>query len=131
MELNWEPNTGATEDEISSLVAKIKKPLPEDYLDLLRKNNGGEGDLGLEPMWLQLWCIKEVIGCNQLEPFIDYPEYLFFASNGGMESMAFKFDNITNTEIVMIDLIAGIDSCQTIANNFIEFTEAIGKEFQG
>ena len=131
MELNWEPNTGATEDEISSLVAKIKKPLPEDYLDLLRKNNGGEGDLGLEPMWLQLWCIEEVLGYNQLEPFIDYPESLFFASNGGMESMAFKFDNITNTQIVMIDLIAGIDSCQTIANNYNEFIEAIGKEFQG
>ena len=131
MELNWEPNPGATEDEISSIVAKIKKPLPEDYLNLLRKNNGGEGDLGLEPTWLQLWCIKEVIENNQAEPFIDYPEYLFFASNGGMESMAFKFDNTTNTEIVMIDLIAGIDSSQTIANNFNEFIKAIGKEFQG
>ena len=65
MEINWEPNAGATEEEIAILVAKTRKPLPEDYLNLLRKHNGGEGDLALEPMWLQLWCIKDVIENNQ------------------------------------------------------------------
>jgi hypothetical protein len=131
MEFNWKPNTGATEEEIAVLVAKTQKSLPEDYLNILRKYNGGEGDLALEPMWLQLWCIKDVIENNQVEPFIDYPEYFFFASNGGMESMAFKLNNSANTEIVMFDLVAGIDSCQTIANNFNEFINAIGKEYKG
>ncbi|MEK8019095.1 MAG: SMI1/KNR4 family protein [Candidatus Parabeggiatoa sp.] len=127
----WEPNTGATEDEISKLVVSTSKQLPEEYVNLLRTYNGGEGDLALDPMWLQLWPINDVVENNSVEPFIDYPDYFFFASNGGMESIAFKLGRSNKNEMVMIDLIAGIDSCTIIATDFSEFISAIGNEIEG
>lgn len=127
MHINWKPNVGATEEELNKLKKETNISLPSGYISLLRKYNGGEGDLALEPMWLQLWSIDQVLEYQGMEPLTDYPDYFFFASNGGMESIAF---NNRNSEIVMIDLIAGMASCKKIANTFSEFEEAIGKEYE-
>ncbi len=131
MKLDWSPNKGASEEEIEYLVSNVNHKLPEGYLELLRKFNGGEGELALEAMWLQFWSISEVVELQFIEPYSDYPELFFFASNGGIESIAFKTDNQTNLEVVMLDLIDGIESTTIIANSLTEFEDAIGKEYKG
>lgn len=130
MEINWEFSEGASEREIAKLISSVEIQLPDAYLNLLRKHNGGEGDLSLEPVWLQLWSIDEVIDTCHAKSFVEYPGFFFFASNGGLESLAFKIEDENCIEIFMFDPIEGVSSGIKIANNFAEFEEAIGKEYQ-
>ena len=56
---------GATEEAIENLVASAGVQLPTDYLDFLRFANGGEGDLGIQPWYFQVWAAEEVIENNR------------------------------------------------------------------
>ena len=47
-----------------------------------------------------------------------------------MESIAFRRNETGVSEIVMFDLIAGVESCTKVADDFSEFEEAIGKEYK-
>ena len=130
MAVNWDSNVGATEEELNRLIKESKKNLPNEYISLLRKYNGGEGDLALEPMWLQLWSVNQVLESQDWEIYAEYPDFFFFASNGGLESIAFKINKTGVSEIFMFDLIAGPASCVKIADNFLQFEKAIGKEYK-
>jgi len=57
----WNAKTGATEAEISALIARARVMLPVEYLDLLRHSNGGEGPLDLPPLWFALYSSLECI----------------------------------------------------------------------
>ncbi len=121
------PNPPASEKLIVNLVRSVNIELPAEYLDILRKYNGGEGDLALPPMWLQLWGIDEVMENYESEFYKkEFPGYFFFASNGGMESIAMIKTNNNEMKIVMVDPIAGINSTEIIAQDFLTFERAIG-----
>jgi hypothetical protein len=63
--------------------------LPAEYLALLRLHDGGEGELGAEPGWFQLWPAAEVLAANrdyQLPEFL--PGFFGFGSSGGGELLA-------------------------------------------
>jgi len=125
--MNWTPNRPASDDDIAKLMHSIKVELPEVYLDLLRRYNGGEGEIALPPVWLQLWSIDEVIENNGLDLFMgEFQDYLFFASNGGMESIAMRKSPSGTMEIIMLDMIAGLSSVEVISDDFVMFEKAIG-----
>lgn len=46
----WSGNTPASESEILRLVQSCKFKLPNEYLELFRFSNGGEGSLALPPL---------------------------------------------------------------------------------
>jgi len=131
METNWTPNPPATSAEIDKLKAAAPIELPDAYLRILKRYNGGEGEIALPPMWLQLWSVDEVIENLSVEFYRkEFPGYFFFASNGGMESIAMRKSSLGAVEIVMLDAIAGLSSAEVIASDFASFGEAIGKVYE-
>jgi len=61
----------------------------------------------------------------------NFPTFMFFGSNGGLESIAFDLRVGPPWPIVMIDQIAGPESAKEIAPNMGAFIEAIGIEAEG
>ncbi len=131
MDRDWTPNPPATDIIIEKLVKAVDVELPNEYLGILRKYNGGEGDLALPPMWLQLWSVDEVIENYENDFYkTEFPGCFFFASNGGMESIAIRKTDSNKLDIVMIDPIAGIKSAESIAHDFQTFESAIGLPYE-
>ena len=64
--------------------------LPRSYLDLLERDNGGEGTLALAPGRYVLWPAEEVLVLNQgFEVDECYPGLFAFGSDGGQHMLAF------------------------------------------
>lgn len=127
---NWKKFSPATETEIEELKSLIKIELPESFLNLLRFSNGGEGDIALPPLIFRLDEVQEIINLRKNEFYKnEFPNYLFFGGNGGLEMIAFDLRKMPYA-IVMIDPIAGEESAIEIAPNITEFIKAIGSEYK-
>jgi len=126
MNTSWKPNQPAAPAEIITLKSAIDFDLPAPYVNMLLKFNGGEGEIDLPPLWLQLWSSDEVIANSREDIYKrDYPGCLFFASNGGMESLAMRKSSTNGVEIIMVDLIAGPESIEIVADDFDVFERAL------
>jgi len=127
---NWSCNPPAREDDILRLIESCQVKLPDEYLALLRFSNGGEGDLALPPLLFVLFDVDEVLK-TWSDSFYreEFPHFLFFGGNGGLEQIAFDLKRGEPYPIVMIDPIAGLESAMEIAPNMAHFIEAIGLEY--
>jgi SMI1 / KNR4 family (SUKH-1) len=136
----WRARPAAGDAQIADLVKQSQISLPVEYLELLRATNGGEGELAFPPLWLQLYSVEECIelihdpsmkDCRKVPQSSDdlaSPDFFVFASNGGLESIAFDLRNGPSLPIVMIDPIAGPESAIQIAPDIVTFIQAIGIE---
>jgi hypothetical protein len=110
-------------------VADAGKDLPEDYLALLLYSDGGSGNLGIEPGWLQLWSSADVLENNkdyEIEEYI--PGFFGFGSSGGGELLAFDTRSGKPWKVVMIPFVPmSADLAIVIAKDFEEFIKAIGR----
>ncbi len=82
----WRGREGASYVAIETLRSTAGVELPAEYLELLARSNGGEGDLMAEPGWFALWPAEDVVANNvgyNVGEFL--PEYFAFGSNGGGE----------------------------------------------
>ncbi len=114
------------------LESKARADLPAEYVELLRFSNGGEGPLALPPLFFQLYSVEDCIAlCHDSESVEQFPAFMFFGSNGGVESIAFDLRVGPPLPIVMIDRIAGPESAEEIAADMATFIEAIGLEAEG
>jgi SMI1 / KNR4 family (SUKH-1) len=125
---SWNAKTGATEAEISALIASARVVLPVEYLDLLRYCNGGEGPLDLPPQWFALYSSLECIELFHSDQHLlaDFPDLVFFGTNGGLETIGFDLGTAYPWRIVMVDAIAGSSSCTEIAADISTFIPRIG-----
>ncbi|MFI5460006.1 MAG: SMI1/KNR4 family protein [Isosphaerales bacterium] len=118
----------ASSDALASLAALAPKGLPSDYLDLLAFGNGGEGNLGVQPGWFQLWRAEDVVESNkgyQVEVFL--PGFFGFGSNGGVELLAFDTRDGVPWAIVMVPFIPmEADHAVVISKDFADFIRALG-----
>ena len=131
-EREWRAEAPATEADIALLESQTNTELPSEYLELLRFGNGGEGPLALPPLWFQLYTVKDCIAlCLNQDILARFPAFIFFGSNGGLESIAFDLREGPPWRIVMVDQIAGTESAEEIAPNIGAFIEAIGMETEG
>jgi hypothetical protein len=125
----WDPEEPAKPESIQKLVDNAGKELPEEYLALLRYSDGGEGVLGLEPGWLQLWSSTDVLENNkdyEIEAYI--PGFFGFGSSGGGELLAFDTRRGKPWKIVMIPFVPmSAELAIVIAQDFEEFIRAIGR----
>ena len=125
----WEKEAPAEPESIQKLVDGAGRKLPEDYLALLHYSNGGEGVLGIEPGWLQLWASEDVLEHNkgyEIEEAI--PGFFGLGSSGGGELLAFDTRSKQPWKIVMIPFIAmSAELAVVIAKDFEEFIRAIGR----
>ncbi|WP_295003895.1 SMI1/KNR4 family protein [uncultured Dechloromonas sp.] len=124
----WVAAEPAPSDQIEGLL-RTYPDLPTDYISLLRVSNGGEGELNLPPQWLQLYDAKFVADLASGEIVKWHPGFIFFASNGGLETIAFDTRGSKPWPVVMVDTIAGPESAVVIAQSFSSFIEAIGVPF--
>ena len=127
----WDKEEPAQPESIQKLIDNAGKELPEDYLALLRYSDGGEGRLGIEPGWLQLWSSVDVLDHNkgyEIEEYI--PGFFGFGSSGGGELLAFDTQSGEPCKIVMIPFIPmSAKEAVVIAKDFEEFIRAIGRDF--
>jgi hypothetical protein len=127
---SWDKKEPAKPGFIQELVDNAEKELPDDYLALLFYSNGGEGRLGIEPYWFQLWPAENVIALNQ-----EYrigklaPGFFGFGSSGGGELLAFDIQNGESFKIAVIPFVPmSKNGARIIAENFGEFVRAIGRD---
>jgi hypothetical protein len=125
----WDKEEPAKPEAIQRLVADAGKDLPEDYLALLLYSDGGSGNLGIEPGWLQLWSSADVLENNkdyEIEEYI--PGFFGFGSSGGGELLAFDTRSGKPWKVVMIPFVPmSADLAIVIAKDFEEFIKAIGR----
>lgn len=125
----WRAKPPATEADIALLESKANRELPREYVELLRFSNGGEGPVALPPLWFQLYAVKDCIAlCLNQDILERFPTFMFFGSNGGLESIGFDLREGPPWRIVMVDQIAGTESSEQIAPNFRAFIESLGFE---
>jgi hypothetical protein len=87
---SWERHPPAEPAVIASIAAALPA-VPPDYLAFLALTDGGEGELGLDPGWFQLWPAAEVVELNaayEIDAFL--PGFIGFGSSGGGELLAFS-----------------------------------------
>lgn len=125
----WKRKPPAENTVIQKLIAASKKRLPDDYITLLHYSNGGEGDMGIEPGWFQIWPAEKVIELNQIYKIEETLPGLFgFGSNGGGELLAFDMRGGEPWEVVMIPFIPMRQKeAILIADSFQKFVQSIGK----
>jgi SMI1 / KNR4 family (SUKH-1) len=128
---DWLPNKGATETAIKRLCKAAPRPLPDSYLSLLKKTNGGEGPLARQPYFLQLDSAETVTDTALNKRHEEYfPEFFMIGSNGGGEFIAMDMRELGQMPIVAVDMtnINLEESVLPIAPDFDIFIELIGVE---
>jgi hypothetical protein len=125
---SWDAVPGAAEDAIRRLVSLSPVRLPDELLDLLRFSDGGEGELALAPCWFVLDSVAEIVrGLQDPVEREEYPGFVFFGGNGGLERIALDArEGAEPWPVVMIDPIAGAGSAERIASSMADFVDAIG-----
>ncbi len=102
----WRRVSPASPAALDGLIAGAGVELPEDYLAFLRLSNGGEGALGVDPGWFQIWPVEQVLQHQhgyKTDEFI--PGFFGFGSSGGGELLAFDARVGKPWPVVMIPFI--------------------------
>jgi hypothetical protein len=122
----FKANPPASPALIAEAQAKVKFPLPADYVQFLQQMNGGEGSLGGKA-YVALWHVEELGERNAGYEVAECAPGLFlFGSNGAGE--AFAFDTRTaQFRIVAVPFISMDDLSDAIpiATNFRTFLEVL------
>ena len=129
---HWDRVPPARESAIQALVEQSGVDLPQDYLAFLRFSNGGDGHIGIEPGWFQIWPAEEVVETNQFfELEEELPGFFAFGGNGGGELFAFDMRGPQPWPIVMVPRTPlEAEFAVKIAADFLAFADAIGRELK-
>ncbi|WP_284620729.1 SMI1/KNR4 family protein [Aquabacterium humicola] len=126
---SWRAAQGASPEDIARLSEALPFTPPSDYIELLTRTNGGEGELAAAPGWFQLFEVEFALSLwSDAFYRTEYPSYYFFGSNGGLESLALVIDGPTKGSVVAVDTIAGDESAILVASEFTEFLDLVGVE---
>lgn len=121
LELGEKPS----EAEIEKFLPQLPKDLPSSYIEFLRKHNGADGDLPIQPYYFQLWKISEVSDNNlgyEVQNFL--PDYFGIGGNGGGELLVL---NLKDAKIYAIPLIPMDEKDALLfAESFDKFENLIG-----
>ncbi len=125
----WRPESPATDSALQALQDEVGVQLPDAYLDQLATSNGGEGDLGVDPGWLQLWPAGQVLSSNVECGVAEELPWLFgFGTSGGGDLLAFDTRAGTPYPVVAVPFIPmEEDSVVQVADSFAAFREHIGR----
>jgi len=127
---DWKGRLGSEERSINNLQRQLSFALPDEYLNLLRFSDGGEGPLAENPYYFQLDDAKTALTCAASDNHdrSDLSGFFIFGSNGGGEFMALDVRREPPYPVVCIDMVAGGESALHVADNFKLFLELIGRE---
>jgi hypothetical protein len=121
----------ACEAALAELRAQVPS-LPRAYLEYLARVNGCEGDLGVEPGWVELWPAERVVENNTAYHVAEYlPGYFAFGSNGGGEMFVFRLNGteVQRRAVYTVPFIPMQEAeIGIVTDNFEDFAAAIGKK---
>lgn len=104
--------------------------LPEQYLQLLERSNGAEGDLGVEPGWFVVWPAEEALKATvEYELPVYFPGYFTFGGNGGGELFVFELQHgVADRRVFMVPAIGmAASELRVVASSFVEFQSHMGE----
>jgi SMI1 / KNR4 family (SUKH-1) len=114
---------GASDILIKDIQQQLDFKLADDYIDLLKEINGGEGEVG-ENSWLYFFPIQDLIETNNNYLFLmkEIPDYFLFGKDAADTGYAFHKQNQT---IHSFGLMSNFktDPIEFCGNNFLEFLE--------
>ena len=100
--------------------------LPKEYLDFLRSSNGGEGEFAVQPYWVVIWSVEEVLSHKQECSNPEWkPGWFFFAGNAGEELIAFDFSS-TPYRVIMVPYTGDPEDVIKLAADFKGFMNYFG-----
>ena len=114
-----------SEADLEKFLPQLPLNLPDSYINFLKKYNGANGDLPIQPFYFQLWQIDELIQANQEVEIQEHiPNYFGIGGNGSGELIAI---NLENQKIFAIPFI-GMEEKDAwlLAERFEEFEKIIG-----
>jgi hypothetical protein len=107
--------------------------LPDSYLDFLRRANGAEGDLGVNPGYFVIWPAEEALVATVECEMPDYlPGYFAFGGNGGGEYFVFRLDAGAEDRPVLMVPAIGMEEAVLlpVTTSFAEFVDQLGRTFE-
>jgi len=125
----WTPEAGAATEALVQLQTDAALELPTEYVEFLRRSNGGEGEFGTEPGWFQIWPAEEVIQYNrEYEVQRWLPGFFAFGSSGG--GMLFVFDTRSGEpwRVLAVDSVGmeDLENAIEIGLSFASFLACVG-----
>ena len=125
----WTPEPPCSEPKIHRLVELVAVELPPEYLAFLRKSDGAEGEVGLDPPgWAMLWGSGQVAPLNAGYNVAQHASGLLgFGSDGAGEMLAFDTRHGRPWPIVIVPFIPlGAEHAARIASDFDSFRRTFG-----
>ena len=126
--IEWGRAEPASEEAIEALKKFASFELPEDYLTFLRLSNGGEGELGVQPYWFQIWRAEEVAKWNQGYEIAEYfPGYFAFGGSGGGDWLAFR-ETGDDPRVYCSAYISSLEDVRVVTDSFAALVASMGRE---
>ncbi|HWV14979.1 MAG TPA: SMI1/KNR4 family protein, partial [Cellvibrio sp.] len=115
--IDWPFNDGASDFALQEFCSSLHFSLPNDYVEFLRRSDGGEGFVN--DNYLILWKLGELKVFNEEYEVDEYaPGIFLFGSNGGGEGYGFDLRSET-MKIVSIPFIGmDLDCAIVVASDF-------------
>ena len=125
----WYRSPGASETALNALRAVAPQVLADEYYQLLRWSNGGEGPLPVSPFNFVLDAVEVALDSLQISYYAQSaPDMFVFGSNGAGELVAFDLRaDSPPWPVVCFDAIAPQESVERIAENFTAFISLVGE----
>jgi len=111
--------------ELNKFMPQLPSNLPKSYVQFLKKHNGANGDLPIQPFCFELWQIDDLVQANQDYEIQKYlPNYFGIGGNGGEEFFAL---NLETSKVFAIPLI-GMEEKDAwlVAKSFEDFENIMG-----
>ena len=124
MTTEFEGNAPASDPDIRDFQTQGGINLPNDYLQFLKKTNGGSGFIGSN--YIEMWPLDKLAQYNRGYGADRYtPQLLMFGSNGGGE--AFAFDRRTTDWPVVIIPFTPLDirEAKIVSKSFGSFLQLL------
>jgi SMI1 / KNR4 family (SUKH-1) len=117
----FKANPPASCDSVTQCQSHLSFRLPADYVQFLKRMNGGEGFVGKN--YLMAWPVEDLVQFNK-ELFVDVaaPDLFLFGSSGGGEEFAFDARS-SPPLIVAVPSIVSLEDAITIAQDFNSFLQ--------
>ncbi|KAA6458200.1 SMI1/KNR4 family protein [Acidobacteria bacterium AB60] len=114
----------ATDDQVASAERALRITLPPDFIQSVKRRNGGEGLIG--QTYVTLWDVSELGRMNRsFDPDVWAPGLLLFGTDGGNEGFGFdtRDPNLPIVQIPLVGMCWG--EARPLGNTFNEFLENV------
>jgi len=118
----WTAKPPAPEAALTGLMEGTRQRLPAEYVDFLRRSNGGTGRLGADLSWLILWPAEEVLALNHAHEVPEmYPGVFAIGSNGSELMIALDVRRGPPWPVMSLPFVGVLDEAVELAEDFETF----------